>query len=134
LFDAGSFIRIVAFAVVYAGIEYRYVNRYEREWTKTADGFVEKYVFWVISPYHLLFLLPLFIIVAFAIPVTTWAGNTFLLAVLEDVAYFGWRGKRVARGEWTTKLFGSLGVGRYVIPVWWPLDLAVAAALYLAPF
>lgn len=134
MLDLGSFVRIVAFAAVYAGIEFRYVNRYEKEWTKTADGFVEKYLFWVISPYHAFFLLPLFIVVAFALPISAWAGNTFLLAVLEDMAYFGWRGKAVARGEWTTKLFGSFGLGRIVIPVWWPLDTAVAAALYLLPF
>ena len=133
MFDVASLIRILVFAVIYAGIEYRYVNRYEGEWTKTAVGFSEKPVFWVITPYHAFFLLPLFILAAFALPVTAWAGNTFLLAVAEDVAYFAWRGKAVRKGEWTTTLFGSFKVGRLVIPIWWPLDMLVAAALYAVP-
>ena len=131
MFDEASFIRIVVFALVYAGIEYRYVNRREKDWT--AEGFSEKPVFWVVLPYHLYFLLPLFIVAAFALPITAWAGNTFMLAVIEDVAYFGWRGKAVKRGEWTTTLFGSVSVGKYVVPVWWPLDTLVAAALFLLP-
>jgi len=134
LFDLGSFIRVVLFAAFYAGIEYRYVNRYERESSGTPDGSREKPLFWVILPYHAYFLLPVFILAAFTLQVTAWAGNTFLLAVLEDVAYFGWRGKGVKEGEWTTTLFGSFKMGKYVVPVWWPLDLLVAAALYFAPF
>ena len=133
MFDTASFLRVVVFAIVYAGIEYRYVNRYEREWTKTAEGFSEKPVFWVISPYHAYLLLPLFIVASFSLSVTAWAANTFLLAVAEDMAYFAWRGKAVVKGEWTTKLFGSFKVGRYVIPVWWPLDILVAVGLYFVP-
>ena len=87
----------------------------------------------MITPYHAFFLLPLFILAAFALPVTAWADNTFLLAVAEDVAYFAWRGKAVRKGEWTTTLFGSFKVGRLVIPIWWPLDMLVAAALYAVP-
>ncbi|MBI3840984.1 MAG: hypothetical protein HY297_03390 [Thaumarchaeota archaeon] len=134
MFDSWSFARIAAFAVVYAGIEFRYVNRSEAEWTKKMDGFLEKAAFWVVAPYHAYLLLPLFIIVAFTLPVTAWAGNTFLLAVLEDVAYFVWRGKAVVKGEWTTTFFGSFNLGRLVVPVWWPLDVLVAVGLYLAPF
>jgi hypothetical protein len=133
LFDAQSFLRVLAFAIVFAGIEYRYVNRYEREWTKTAEGFTEKPVFWVISPYHAYLLLPLFIVASYTLPITAWAGNTFLLAVAEDIAYFGWRGKAVVEGEWTTTLFGSFRVGGFVVPTWWPLDLLIAAGLYLVP-
>jgi nitrate reductase gamma subunit len=133
LFDAASFLRVVAFAIVFAGIEYRYVNRYEKEWTKTAEGFVEKPVFWVISPYHAFLLLPLFIVASFTLPITAWAGNTFLLAVAEDIAYFVWRGKAVVDGDWTTTLFGSFKLGGFVIPTWWPLDLLIAAALYWVP-
>lgn len=133
MFDPASFVRVVVFGIVYAGIEYRYVNRREADWTKKTEGFFEKPVFWVISPYHMYLLLPLFITAAFALPLTAWAANTFLLAVAEDIAYFAWRGKSVMSGEWTTTLFGSFRLGRFVIPVWWPLDLIVAAALYLVP-
>ena len=134
MFEPASFIRTVAFAVVYAGIEYRYVNRREAAWTNEAPGFYEKPVFWVISPYQFYLLLPLFIVAGLALPITAWAANTFLLAVLEDMVYFVWRGKAVVAGEWTTTLFGSIKVGRLVIPVWWPVDLVVALALYFAPF
>lgn len=133
MFDAVSFVRVLVFAAIYAGIEYRYVNRYEKDWTKEVEGFYEKPVFWVISPYHAFFLLPLFIVAAFALPITVWAGNTFLLAVAEDIAYFGWKGKGVAKGEWTTTLFGSFNIGKFVVPVWWPLDLLVAGFLYWLP-
>lgn len=134
MFDPGSFVRVLVFAIIFAGIEYRYVNRREKDWTKTVEGFVEKPAFWVITPYHFYFLLPLFIVASFTLPITAWAGNTFVLAILEDIAYFGWKGKLVIRGEWTTTLFGSIGVGRLVIPIWWPLDTLVAVALYLVPF
>lgn len=134
MFDPVSFVRVVIFAVVYAGIEYRYVNRYERPWTKTTEEFAERPVFWVITPYHFFLLLPLFLVASFALPITSWAGNVFILAVLEDVAYFIWRGRGVAKGEWTTTLFGSLKVGPLEMPVWWPLDIAVAAALFWLPF
>ncbi len=133
MFEAASFLRVVAFAVIYAGIEYRYVNRYEREYTKTAEGFVEKPAFGVFAPYHVYLLLPLFVVVSFALPLSAWAANGLVLAVLEDIAYFVWRGKGVAKGEWTTTIIGSFRVGRFEIPNWWPLDIFVAAALYLLP-
>jgi len=133
LFDPGSFLRVAVFGVIYAGIEYRYINRYEREFPTTAEGVSEKAVFWVITPYHLFLLLPLFVAVSFILPITAWAGNTFFLAVLEDIVYFAWRGKSVTADDWTTTLFGSFSVGRFVIPVWWPLDILVAAALFWAP-
>jgi hypothetical protein len=131
LFDPGSFIRVAVFGVVYAGIEYRYVNRYEREWTRTAEGFNEKPVFWVISPYHLYLLLPLFVIASYSPSLTAWAGNAFFLAVLEDVVYFVWRGTPVSNKDWTTTLMGSFRIGSAEVPVWWPLDILVAVALYL---
>ncbi|QQG48056.1 MAG: hypothetical protein HY247_04635 [archaeon] len=134
MFDPVSFVRILAFAVVYAGVEYRYVNRSEAEWTKKVKEFPEKPVFWVIAPYHLYLLLPLFVIVSFTSSITAWAGNTFLLAVFEDIAYFGWRGRSVIEGEWTTTLFGSFRIGRWIVPIWWPLDAMIAAGLYFAPF
>ena len=133
MFDLTSFVRVVAFAVIYAGIEYRYVNRREGPWTKTAEGFTEKPVFWVIAPYHLYLLLPLFIVVSFAPSISAWAGNTFLLSVLEDIVYFVWRGKAVNKQDWTTTLMGSFRVGPLVIPVWWPLDILVAGALFVSP-
>jgi hypothetical protein len=134
LFDPAAFIRVVAFGIVYAGIEYRYVNRYERDWTKTAEGFVEKPVFWEISPYHLYLLLPLFVIVSYSTSLTAWAGNTFFLAVLEDIVYFAWRRSPVSKKDWTTTLMGSFRLGKMEIPAWWPIDLTVAAALFLLPF
>lgn len=134
MFDPGSFVRVVAFGVVYAGIEYRYVNRYEREWTKTAEGFSEKPLFWVISPYHLYLLLPLFVVASFSASITAWAGNVFFLAVLEDIVYFLWRGSPVSRNDWTTTLMGSFRVGKMEIPLWWPLDIAVAVALFWIRF
>ncbi len=133
MFDPASFIRATVFAVIYAGIEYRYVNRSEAGWTRQVEGFYEKPAFWVISPYHAYLLLPLFIVAAFALPITAWAANTFLVAVVEDIAYFAWRGKAVMAGEWTTTLFGSFKLGGFVIPVWWPLDLLIALVLYLLP-
>jgi hypothetical protein len=36
-------------------------------------------------------------------------------------------------GEWTTTLFGSFRLGRFVIPVWWLPELLVVLALYLVP-
>jgi hypothetical protein len=134
LFDTASFVRVLAFGIIFAGIEYRYVNRREAEWTKKTEGFYEKPAFWVIAPYHVLLLLPLFIVASFTFPITAWAGNTFFLAVLEDIAYFAWRGKGVAKGEWTTTLFGSFSIGGLVVPLWWPLDLLIAAFLYWIPF
>lgn len=133
MFDPASFARVVVFGVVYAGIEYRYVNRYERDWTRTQAEFSEKPVFWVISPYHFYLLLPLFLVASFSWSISAWAGNAFALAVLEDVVYFVWRGKGVQKGDWTTTLFGSFRVAGAEIPAWWPLDLAVAAALFWLP-
>lgn len=133
MFDAASFLKVVAFALVYAGIEYRYVNRYEREYTKTAEGFVEKPVFSVFSPYHVYILLPLFAIVAFAVQFTAWVGNGLVLAVLEDIAYFAWRGRWVTKGEWTTTIIGSFSLGGVEIPTWWPIDIAAALAFFLVP-
>ena len=133
MFDTASFLRILVFAIIYAGIEYRYVNRREKDWTQPAEGFAEKPVFWVITPYHLFFLLPLFIASSFTLPISAWAGNTFVLAVMEDIVYFAWKGKLVTKGEWTTTLFGSFSIGRLVVPVWWPIDTVVAVALYLVP-
>jgi len=119
---------------VYAGIEYRYVNRSEAAWTKEVQGFVEKPVFWVISPYQFFLLLPLFVIAGFTTSVGAWAGNTFVIAIVEDIAYFGWAKRRVVKGEWTTQLFGSLRVAGFVVPVWWLLDSLVVAAFYLLAF
>ena len=133
MFDPASFLRVLAFGIIFAGIEYRYVNKREEGWTATGEGFLEKPAFWVITPYHAFFLLPLFIVSAFTLPITAWAGNTFVLAVIEDIVYFVWRGRRVAKADWTTTLFGSFSIGRYVIPNWWPLDTLVAAALFLVP-
>lgn len=133
MLDPVSFVRVVIFGVVYAGIEYRYVNRYERPWTKSQEEFAEKPVFWVITPYHFYLLFPLFLIASFSWSISAWAGDVFFLAVLEDIVYFIWRGKAVGKGDWTTTLFGSFRVGGMEVPVWWPLDLAVAAFLFWLP-
>jgi hypothetical protein len=133
LLEPFSFLRSLVFAVLFAGIEYRYVNRREKEWTTKVEGFHEKPAFWVISPYHAYLLLPTFVVVAFALPVSAWAGNTFLMAIAEDVSYFAWRGSRVKKGEWTTELFGSFTVHGREVPIWWLLGLVLAAALYLMP-
>lgn len=133
MFEPLSFLRTVIFAVLFAGIEYRYVNRREEEWTRKVDGFYEKAAFWIISPYQAYLLLPTFVAVAFTLPVSAWAGNSFLVAIVEDMAYFAWRGSWAAKGEWTTKLFGSFTVYGREIPFWWPLGLVIAAALYLMP-
>ena len=133
MFDPASFVRVAAFGIIYAGIEYRYVNRYERDWPRTPEGTTEKPAFWVITPYHLFLLLTLFIVVSYSPSITAWAANTFVLAVLEDMVYFAWRGKAVSKEDWTTTLFGSFRIGGIVIPVWWPLDIIVAGVLYLAP-
>jgi hypothetical protein len=134
LFDPASFVRVTIIAVIYAGIEYRYVNRYEREWTRTAEGFNEKPVFWVITPYHFYLLLPLFVVVSYSSSITAWAGNALFLAVLEDAVYFVWRGRGVDKRDWTTTLVGSFRVGPIEVPAWWPLDLIVAVALYWLRF
>lgn len=134
MIDFISFVRTSVFALIYGGIEYRYVNRGEAEWTKGVEGFFEKPVFGVFTPYHVFLLLPLFVSVAFALPITAWAGNSFLAAIVEDVAYFGWRGRWVVKDEWTTKILGSFGVGDVVVPAWWPLSVVLVAVLYLIPF
>jgi hypothetical protein len=133
LFDPGSFVRVVVFAVFFAGIEYRYVNRYEREPLQAGGVFSEKPVFWVVTPYHLYLLLPLFAVASFTPSISAWAGNTFMLAVAEDLFYFVWRRRWVTRGDWTTMLLGSVRLGRVELPMWWPLDTLVAAALFAAP-
>ncbi len=130
MFEPISFVRVVLAAVIYAGIEYRYINRREAEWTKKVDGFLERPVFGKYSPYQVFFLLPLFVVVSYTQSVTAWTGNVFLLALLEDLTYFGWRGKMVKKGEWTTQLFGSFRAGSAVIPAWWPIDLLITLALY----
>ncbi|MDG6989243.1 MAG: hypothetical protein JRN21_07970 [Nitrososphaerota archaeon] len=130
MFDPASFVRVAAFGIVYAGIEYRYVNKYERELVAAADGEVEKPVLWVMLPYHLYLLLPLFVIVSYTPSLTAWAGNVFFLAGLEDMTYFAWRRTLVSKSDWTTKLMGSIRVGPMEIPLWWPLVAVVAAALF----
>ncbi|MDA4128318.1 MAG: hypothetical protein OK422_02470 [Thaumarchaeota archaeon] len=134
MFDPPSFLRVVAFAVIFGGIEYRYVNRREAQWTREVPGFDEKPVFWLYAPYHFYFLLPLLIVVSFTPSVSAWAGNVFYAALAEDVAYFVWRGKTVMRGEWTTQLFGSFQLGKVTVPAWWPLDALIVTAFYLLPF
>ena len=133
MFEPISFVRVVLAAIIYGGIEYRYINRKEAEWTKKVEGFMEKPAFGKYSPYQVFFLLPLFVVISYTQSVTAWAGNVFLLAFLEDLAYFGWRGEMVKNGEWTTQLFGSFKVGSVVIPVWWPIDLMITLSLYLIP-
>ena len=128
-----SLVRSVGFAVLFAGVEYRYINRREASGKDGLDQLGERPAFWVITPYHAYFLLPVFILVALAPLVTAWAANTFLIALLEDVAYFTWRGKWVQSGEWTTLMFGSFRVSRVTIPTWWPLALAISVSLYLMP-
>ncbi len=133
MLDLLSFFKVLAAAVIYAGIEYGYVNRKEAEWTKKIDGFYEEPVFWKYTRYHVYFLLPLFIVISFTGSITAWAGNVFLLALVEDVAYFAWRGKMVTQGEWTAQLFGSFNLGGSVVPVWWPLDLVLVLFFYAIP-
>lgn len=133
MFELASFLRSFTFAVIYAGIEYKYINRAEAEWTRNTPGFYEEPAFWRISPYQALLLLPLFVVSAYTLPVTAWAGNVFLITTVEDIAYFLWRGRSVVAGEWTTTLMGSFSVGRYVIPFWWPLTAFVALGLYFLP-
>lgn len=91
----------------------------EADWTKRVDGFYERPAAWLFSPYQLYLLLPAFIVVAFTFPISAWAGNNLLLALLEDVPYFDWRGRRVMKGEWTTRLFGSFRVASYEVRAWW---------------
>ncbi len=133
MFEPVSFIRVFLAAILYGGIEYRYINRREAEWTKKVEGFDEEPVFEKYSAYQLFFLLPLFVVVSYTASITAWAGNVFLFALLEDILYFAWRGKMVMKGEWTTQLFGSFQVGSFVIPVWWPLDMIIAIFLYAVP-
>ncbi len=128
MFDLASFARVLAFAVVYAGIEYRYLNRYEKAFPS------ERPVFGLIMPYHLFFLLPLFIITSYTPAVTAWAGNVLSLAVAEDVVYFAWRGKAVTRQDWTANLVGSFDAGGTAVPFWWIVCGLAAAALFLVSF
>ena len=133
MFEPVSFVRVVLVGVIYAGIEYRYINRREQEWTKKVEGFYEKAAFGKYSPYQVFFLLPLFVAISYTQSITAWAGNAFLLALVEDFAYFLWRGKMVVEGEWTTQLFGSFKVGSTVVPVWWPIDLVIVLVLFAVP-
>ena len=134
MFEPTSFVRVLLVGVIYAGIEYRYINRREQEWTRKVEGFYEKAALGKYSPYQVFFLLPLFVVISYTQSITAWAGNVFLLALVEDLAYFGWRGRMVKEGEWTTQLFGSFRVGRtVVIPVWWPIDLVIALLLFSVP-
>lgn len=126
MFDPASFARVAAFAVVYAGIEYRYLNRYEREFPQ------EKPVLGTILPYHAYFLLPVFVIVSYTLPITEWVGNVSFLAVAEDAIYFAWRGRPVTREDWTANILGSFKIGRAVIPIWWIPCVLAAAGLYVA--
>lgn len=134
MFDPLSFIRSIAFAIIYAGIEYRYVNNREEGWTKDGYNFREKPLFALYTPYHVFLLLPLFIAVAFTLPLTAWAGNAMLIALVEDISYFGWRVRWIEKGEWTTKLYGSFSLGRRAVPFWYPVFVVCVSVLYIAPF
>jgi hypothetical protein len=134
LFELASFVRSTAFALFFAGIEYRYVNRRDAEWTKTSEAFLEKPALWKLMPYHLFFVLPVFVISAYDLPITVWAGNVLWIMVLEDLAYFVWRGRWVMAGEWTTTLLGGFRVGKYVVPGWWIPWIVLALVLYWVPF
>ena len=125
--------RSVLFAVLFAGIEYRYINRKEVGWKDGLDQEGERPAFWVISPYQLYLLFPIFIVVGFSASVSAWVANTFAIALLEDVAYFVWRRAWVKRGEWTTLMFGSFEVAGKAVPAWWPLALTISLACYLMP-
>ncbi len=133
MFDPISFLRVSAAAIIYAGIEYRYVNRREAGWTKEVEGFYEKPFASKYTQYHVLFLLPLFVVIAYTGSIAAWAGNVFLTAFLEDAAYFAWKGKMVSEGEWSTQLFGSFKLGGVVVPVWWPLDILLVVFFYGIP-
>lgn len=130
MFDLASCLRTLVSAIVFAGIEYRYVNRREAQWTKEKEGFYESSLLSKYTPYHVFFLLPLFLAISYTGSITAWAGNVFLAALVEDLAYFAWRKKMVVPGEWTTQLFGSVRVGNTAIPVWWPLDLLIVLLMY----
>jgi hypothetical protein len=134
LFELVSFFRVIAAAVVYGGIELRYVNRNEADWTRKIDGFYEKPVLWKYTRYHVLFVLPLFIVISYTGQISAWAANVFLVAFVEDVAYFAWRKKMVLQDDWTAQLFGSFKLGGVVVPIWWPLDLLIALLFYSIPF
>jgi hypothetical protein len=127
-------MRSAAFAVIYGGIEYRYINNREEGWTTDGWNFKEKPVFRQFTPYHVFLLLPLFIAVGFSMPLTAWIGDALLIALVEDFSYFAWRGRWVEKGEWTTMLYGSVSIGRKAIPLWWPAFLVVVSLLYLVPF
>jgi len=133
LLELLSLARSALFAILFAGVEHRYINRREAPWTKEVPGFFEKPAFWLISPYQAYLLFPIFVLVGIASSLTAWAANTFLIAFLEDMAYFVWRGEWVRSGEWTTQLLGSFTVAGKAVPVWWPLALVIAVAFYLMP-
>jgi hypothetical protein len=134
LFELLAFIRSAAFAVIFGGIEYRYVNYREEGWTTDGWNFKEKPVFGQYTPYHVFFVMPLFIAVGFTLPLTAWIGDALLIALVEDISYFAWRGRWVEKGEWTTKLYGSIGIGRRAIPLWWLAFFFLVSLFYLAPF
>jgi hypothetical protein len=133
LFDLVSFLRILVFSVIYGGIEYKYVNREEAEWTKKIPGFYEKPLWQKYTPYHVLFLLPLFVVVSFTFSLSAWFANVVFAALAEDIFYFVWRKRWVRKGEWTAKLFGSFTLGKYAFPLWWFLAAVIITALYLLP-
>lgn len=133
MFDPASFVKAAAFAAIYAGIEARYVNRMDAEWTRKMEGFFEKPAVWKVSPYQLYLLFPLFVVAASAPSAGAWAGNVLLIMLLEDALYFVWRRRWVEKGEWTTTLMGSFSVGGRTVPVWWIPAALGAAALYLLP-
>lgn len=128
MFDPASFVMVAAFAVVYSAIEFRYLNRYEKDFPS------EKPVVGSVLPYHAYFLLPLFFIVSYTLPVSAWFGNLFFIVAAEDIIYFAWRGKAVTRQDWTANLVGNFKIGGAVIPAWWVPCIVAAAALYLVPF
>ena len=78
MLDILSFVRSLAFAVIYGGIEYRYVNRREAGSSPGSYEFFEKPILGAFAPYHVFLLFPLFITSAFATPLTAWADNFFL--------------------------------------------------------
>jgi hypothetical protein len=118
--------------VFYAGLGYRYASRRGKEWTTKAGGFFERPAFWKISPYQAYLLFPIFAIAGYAMPLKAWAGNTLLIIALEDIACV-WRGSWVRAGEWTTTLFGSVGVGGGLVPAWWIPSVLLVLALYWVP-
>ncbi|HXW37249.1 MAG TPA: hypothetical protein VEJ36_05040 [Nitrososphaerales archaeon] len=134
MFDFYSALRIGGFAVLFSGFEYFVVNRREANGSSAPSVLGAKPIFMEFYPYHLLFVLPVFIVVSYSASISAWAANVFLLALVEDALYFAWRGRWIVRGDWTAQTFGSFSVGGRVIPNWYPFALLAAAGLYAAPF